>query len=73
MMECLNVSSLWGLPIVFVCEHNQFCEFTRAEQVTSGQIADRARAFKIHTQWWMGTTSRPCGMRRRKPWRARAR
>ena len=48
-MECLNVSSLWGLPIVFVCEHNHFCEFTRAEQVTSGQIADRARAFKIHT------------------------
>jgi acetoin:2,6-dichlorophenolindophenol oxidoreductase subunit alpha len=50
MMECLNVSSLWGLPIVYVCEHNRFCEFTRAEQVTSGEIADRARAFKIHTQ-----------------------
>jgi TPP-dependent pyruvate/acetoin dehydrogenase alpha subunit len=48
-MECLNVSSLWGLPIVYVCEHNHFCEFTRAEQVTSGQIADRARAFGIHT------------------------
>lgn len=47
-MECLNVSSLWALPIVFVCEHNQFCEFTRAEQVTSGRIADRARAFGIH-------------------------
>jgi len=47
-MECLNVSSLWGLPIVFVCEHNHFCEFTRAEQVTSGQIIDRARAFNIH-------------------------
>jgi acetoin:2,6-dichlorophenolindophenol oxidoreductase subunit alpha len=48
-MECLNVSSLWGLPIVFVCEHNHFCEFTRAEQVTSGQISNRARAFGIHT------------------------
>jgi TPP-dependent pyruvate/acetoin dehydrogenase alpha subunit len=48
-MECLNVSSLWGLPIVFVCEHNHFCEFTRAEQVTSGQIVDRARAFGIHS------------------------
>ena len=50
MMECLNVSSLWGLPIVYVCEHNRFCEFTRAEQVTSGEIVDRARAFKIHCQ-----------------------
>lgn len=50
LMECLNVSSLWGLPIVYVCEHNRFCEFTRAEQVTSGEIVDRARAFKIHCQ-----------------------
>jgi len=46
-MECMNVSSLWKLPIVFVCEHNQFCEFTPAAQVTSGEIADRARAFRI--------------------------
>jgi acetoin:2,6-dichlorophenolindophenol oxidoreductase subunit alpha len=46
-MECLNISSLWKLPVVFVCEHNQFSEFTPAATVTSGQIADRARAFKI--------------------------
>jgi acetoin:2,6-dichlorophenolindophenol oxidoreductase subunit alpha len=48
-MECLNVSTLWKLPILFVCEHNQFSEFTRAEQVTAGKIVDRARAFGIHT------------------------
>lgn len=48
-MECLNVSTLWKLPVVFVCEHNHFSEFTRAEQVTSGNIVDRARAFGIHT------------------------
>jgi pyruvate dehydrogenase E1 component alpha subunit len=48
-MECLNVSSLWQLPLVFVCEHNHFSEFTRAEQVTSGNIVDRAKAFGIHT------------------------
>lgn len=46
-MECLNVSTLWKLPVVFVCEHNQFCEFTPSATVTAGQIADRARAFKI--------------------------
>ncbi|MGH8259542.1 MAG: thiamine pyrophosphate-dependent dehydrogenase E1 component subunit alpha, partial [Steroidobacteraceae bacterium] len=46
-MECLNVSSLWQLPLVFVCEHNQFSEFTPSSQCTSGEIADRARAFKI--------------------------
>jgi acetoin:2,6-dichlorophenolindophenol oxidoreductase subunit alpha len=47
-MECMNVSTLWALPVIFVCEHNHFSEFTRAEQVTSGSIADRARAFKMH-------------------------
>jgi acetoin:2,6-dichlorophenolindophenol oxidoreductase subunit alpha len=47
-MECMNVSTLWGLPLVFVCEHNHFSEFTRAEQVTSGNIADRAKAFQMH-------------------------
>ncbi len=48
-MECLNVSSLWKLPLVFVCEHNQFSEFTPSVDITSGDIADRARAFKIPT------------------------
>jgi acetoin:2,6-dichlorophenolindophenol oxidoreductase subunit alpha len=48
-MECLNVSSLWKLPLVFVCEHNQFSEFTPAAQVTSGEIVNRARAFGIPT------------------------
>ena len=48
-MECLNVSSLWKLPMIFVCEHNQFSEFTPAKDITSGEIVDRARAFKIPT------------------------
>ncbi|MGH8226416.1 MAG: thiamine pyrophosphate-dependent dehydrogenase E1 component subunit alpha [Steroidobacteraceae bacterium] len=48
-MECLNVSSLWKLPLVLVCEHNQFSEFTPSADITSGEIADRARAFKIPT------------------------
>jgi len=47
LMECLNVASLWQLPLVFVCENNGFSEFSPANTVTSGQIADRARAFKI--------------------------
>jgi pyruvate dehydrogenase E1 component alpha subunit len=46
-MECLNVSTLWQLPLVFVCEYNHFCEFTPTATVTAGEIADRARAFKI--------------------------
>lgn len=46
-MECLNISSLWKLPLVFVCEHNKFSEFTVSSTVISGELVDRARAFKI--------------------------
>jgi len=48
-MESLNVSSLWKLPLVLVCEHNQFSEFTPSADITSGEIVDRARAFKLPT------------------------
>jgi acetoin:2,6-dichlorophenolindophenol oxidoreductase subunit alpha len=47
LMECLNVSTLWRLPVVFVCENNGFSEFTPADEVTAGRIADRARAFSM--------------------------
>jgi acetoin:2,6-dichlorophenolindophenol oxidoreductase subunit alpha len=47
LMECLNVASLWQLPLVFVCEHNTFSEFSPAATVTSGKIVDRARAFGL--------------------------
>ena len=48
-METLNISTLWQLPVIFLCEHNGFSEFSPAATVTSGEIADRARAFKIPT------------------------
>jgi pyruvate dehydrogenase E1 component alpha subunit len=47
LMECLNIASLWKLPVVFVCEHNTFSEFSPSRTITSGQIVDRARAFNI--------------------------
>lgn len=46
-MESLNVSTLWNLPVIFVCEHNTFSEFSRSDTVTAGQISDRASAFGI--------------------------
>jgi acetoin:2,6-dichlorophenolindophenol oxidoreductase subunit alpha len=45
LMETLNVSTLWQLPVIFVCENNTFSEFTPSREVTAGRIADRARAF----------------------------
>lgn len=47
LMETLNIAMLWKLPLVYVCEHNGFSEFSPAETVTSGRIADRARAFGV--------------------------
>ncbi len=47
LMEALNMSALWRLPLVFVCENNGFSEFTPVAEVTAGRIADRARAFSV--------------------------
>jgi len=47
LMETLNVSTLWQLPVIFVCENNLFSEFTPSREVTAGRIADRARPFAM--------------------------
>ena len=47
LMETMNVSALWRLPLVFVCENNQFSEFTPSRDITAGRLGDRARAFEI--------------------------
>src|SRR5215471_3118168 len=47
LMETLNLSALWQLPVIFVCENNGFSEFTPSAEVTAGHIADRARAFAV--------------------------
>jgi acetoin:2,6-dichlorophenolindophenol oxidoreductase subunit alpha len=49
LMETLNLSMLWRLPLVFVCENNGFSEFTPSAAVTAGRIADRARTFSMPT------------------------
>jgi len=47
LMECMNIASLWKLPILFVCENNGFSEFSPSDTVTSGVISDRAKPFGI--------------------------
>ena len=44
-METLNVSTLWKLPMIFMCEHNTYSEFSPTDTVTAGELPDRARAF----------------------------
>jgi len=46
--EVLNLSSLWGLPAIFVCENNLYGEFTsQAEQSPVPHVADRAAAYAM--------------------------
>ncbi|WP_370394219.1 thiamine pyrophosphate-dependent dehydrogenase E1 component subunit alpha [Cognatishimia sp.] len=47
LMECLNITALWELPMLFVCENNGYSEFSPADTVTKGVISDRAKPFDI--------------------------
>jgi pyruvate dehydrogenase E1 component alpha subunit len=44
----MNLASIWHLPVIFLCENNQYGEYTKSTKVTAGEhITDRATAFGI--------------------------
>ncbi|GAA2001617.1 pyruvate dehydrogenase E1 component alpha subunit [Nakamurella flavida] len=45
LYEGMNISGVWKLPVIFLCENNQYALSTPAHTVTSGVIADRAAGF----------------------------
>lgn len=47
--EALNLAVVWRLPIVFVCENNQYMEYTPIREVTAVDrpAADRASAYGL--------------------------
>lgn len=47
LMETLNLSALWKLPLILICENNGFSEFSPAATVTAGRIAERAAPFGV--------------------------
>jgi pyruvate dehydrogenase E1 component alpha subunit len=50
LYEAMNMASLWKLPVIYVCENNQYNEYTGYRETTAGEVAGRAEAFGIHTE-----------------------
>ncbi|MEX1169279.1 MAG: thiamine pyrophosphate-dependent dehydrogenase E1 component subunit alpha [Chloroflexota bacterium] len=47
--EALNMAAVWKAPVVFVCENNQYMEYTPIREVTAVEhpAADRAAAYGL--------------------------
>ena len=47
LYEAMNLSSVWKLPMIFLCENNHYALSTPAHTVTAGRIVDRAAGFDM--------------------------
>jgi len=47
MLEAMNLSSIWNLPVLFVCKDNDWAIATITNDVTGGNLIDRAKGFGI--------------------------
>jgi pyruvate dehydrogenase E1 component alpha subunit len=48
--EGINFAAVWKLPVIFVCENNQFAVSTRVSEATGAQIASRGEGYGIAHQ-----------------------
>ncbi len=49
--ESMNLASIWKLPVVFICENNQYAESTAASYaVAGGSVANRGASYSIPSE-----------------------
>ena len=47
LLEALNLSAIWNLPVVYLCESNHYMEWTRTVDLTAGRIYQRGEPFGV--------------------------
>ncbi|WP_456696264.1 thiamine pyrophosphate-dependent dehydrogenase E1 component subunit alpha [Aeromicrobium sp. P5_D10] len=45
LFESMNLSALWNLPIIYMCENNGYAEWMPTDTISATDIADRAASF----------------------------
>lgn len=45
--ESMNMAELWKLPVIYVCENNQYNEYTHNSETAAGTLVGRGEAFGL--------------------------
>jgi pyruvate dehydrogenase E1 component alpha subunit len=70
--EAMNLAGVWKLPLLYVCENNQYAMTVSLEKsVAIKRLSDRAAAYGFEGKTWMAMMWRRCTQRRKVPPRKR--